>query len=211
MGWLSSLAKIGGLVAAPFSGGASLALTGLGSVGDVLGKQQEGKGAGMATQAGIQNQFDRNAIDLYGSQQGAQNSAADLDLKRKSYETQSRSSAGKEALIAMLLGDHKPTSISTPGIQSSTISGGMGDTIKNNPQILELLKSIAAKGTTDQATPMSFTGGNLVAAPKLTPLPKAGKSDGILNTIARIAQIAGGVGSLIKPKAGGNGDYGGEF
>ena len=201
MGILSTLAKIGGIAAAPFSGGASLALTGLGSVGDVLGGQQKGAAQGQISQAQLQQNQDRNALDLYGQQQGAQDKAGQLDLQRKAYDTTSRGAAGKQALLAMLLGDYKPSSVSVPGITPATFSGGMGESLKN-PQILELLKSIAAKGVTDQATPNQFTGGNLVQAPTLTPLPKQSKTSGILDTIARIAQIGGAVAPMFK-KGGG--------
>lgn len=202
----STLAKVGGIAAAPFSGGASLALTGLGSIGDVLGKQQAGQGQAMATQAGLTNSYDRNAIDLYGTAQGAQDKAAQLDLQRKAYDTQHRSSAGKEALIAMLMGDYKPSTVSVGGIPNAQISGGMGDTIKNNPQILALLQSIAEKAKTDQATPSTFTGGTLLAPPKQTPLPQTSKTDSILNTIARIAQIAGSVAPMFGKKSNEDGD-----
>jgi hypothetical protein len=175
------------------------AVTGLGGV---LGGQQKGAGDAMATQGQVQNQFDRNAIDSYGTAQGAQFTAADQDLKRKSYETQHRSSAGKEALLALLMGNHQPSSVSIAGIPQAQISGGMGETIKNNPQILELLKSIAAKGTADQAAPMSFTGGSILKPPTQTPLPQAGKSDSILNTIARIAQLAGSAAPMFKQGGG---------
>lgn len=200
MGILGTLAKLGGIAAAPFSGGASLALTALGGVGDVLGKQQGGAAQGRVTQAQLQQGQDRNALDLYGQQQSAQDKAAQLDLQRKAYDATSRSAAGKQALLAMLLGDYKPSSVSVPGITNATITGGMGETIKNNPQILELLKSIASKGTTDQATPNTFTGGTLVAPPTLTPLPQEGKSSKILDTIARIAQIGGAVGTSLPSK-----------
>jgi hypothetical protein len=197
MGILSSLLKIGGVVAAPFSGGASLGLTALGNMGSVLGKQQEGAGNAMATQAGLTNQFDRNAIDSYGTAQDAQFKAGQQDLDRKGYEAKHQSSAAKEALLAMLMQDYKPSSISTPGIPQSTVSGGMGDMLKS-PQILELLKSVAAKNSTAATAPMTFAGGNVLAPPKQTPLPQAGKSDGILNAIARIAQLAGTAAPLFK-------------
>src|SRR5262245_9670802 len=214
MGLLSTLAKIGGVAAAPFSGGASLALTALGGVGDVLGKQQAGAAQGQASQAALQQGQDRNAVDLYGQQQNAQDKAAQLDLQRKAYDTQSRSAAGKQALLAMLMSDYKPSQVSVPGVTNATVSGGMGDTIRNNPQILSLLKSIADKGVMDQATPNTFTGGDLVKAPTLTPLPQQSKTNSILNTIARIAQIGGAVAPMIPMGKGGGGpanpgDWGG--
>ena len=189
MGILSVLGKIGG------------SLLGLGGV---MGKQQEGAAKGAATQAQLQQGQDRNAVDLYQTQQGAQNQAGQLDLQRKSYDTSSRSAAGKQALLAMLMGDYHPSTVSVPGITNATFSGGMGESLKN-PQILALLKSIADKGVTDQATPNAFTGGEMVKAPTLTPLPQTGKGSSIMSTLARIAQIGGSVSPYLpaaKPKSG---------
>jgi hypothetical protein len=212
MGILSTLGSIASFVPLPGMGAVGKALQVAGSAGDVLGKQQEGAAKGQAAQAQIQQGQDRNAIDLYGQQQSAQDKAAQLDLQRKTYDTSSRSAAGKQALLAMLLGDYKPGQVSVPGVTNATLSGGMGETIKNNPQILELLKSIASKGVTDQATPNTYTGGDLVKAPTLTPLPQQSKTSSILDTIARIAQIGGSIapslGSKSKlPTSGG--DWGG--
>lgn len=201
MGILSTLGKIGAGIAAPFTGGASLAaIPAIDAIGGVLGKQQGGAATGRQQEALIGQSQDRNAIDLYGTQQSAQDKAAQLDLQRKGYDATSRSAAGKQALLAMLLGDYKPTQIDVPGIKSATISGGMGDTIRNNPQILELLRSIASKGVTDQATPNVFTGGEMVKAPTLTPLPQQGKGSKVLDAMARIAQIGGAVGSSLPPR-----------
>jgi hypothetical protein len=216
MGILSTLMKIGGIGAAPFTGGASLALTGLGGIGDVLGKQQAGAAKGMADTAAVTQAQDRNALNLYGTQQDAEFKAGQQDLQRKSYDTTHRSSAGKEALIAMLLGSNPSAGqVSVAGVPNAQISGGMGETIAKNPQILELLKSIAAKAQTDQATPSTFTGGNLVKPPSLTALPKPGKGSGILDAIARIAQIAGAVAPMFTKSGGSSslptngGDWGG--
>ena len=46
MNWLSLLGKVGGIAAAPFTGGASLiptVLSAAGDIGSVLGKQEAGK------------------------------------------------------------------------------------------------------------------------------------------------------------------------
>jgi len=204
MSILSTLMKVGGLAAAPFSGGASLALTGLGGIGDVLGKQQAGAAKGMADTAALTQSQDRNALNRYGTQQDAEFKAGQQDLQRKQYDTTHRSSAGKEALIAMLLGSNPfAGQVSVKGIPNAQIRGGMGDTIANNPEILKLLQSIAAKAQTDQATPSAFTGGNLVAPPSLTALPKPGKASGILDIISRIAQIGGAMAPMFTKKGGG--------
>ena len=88
MGVLSVLGKIAG---------------GLLGFGNVLGKQQEGEAKGQATQAQLQQGQDRNAVDLYGTQQNAQNQAGQLDLQRKGYENTNRSTTAKQALIAALV------------------------------------------------------------------------------------------------------------
>src|SRR5262245_37359946 len=214
MGILSTLGTIASFVPLPGMGAVGKALEVAGNAGDVLGKQQGAAAQGQAAQAQLQQGQDRNAIDLYGQQQNAQDKAAQLDLQRKAYDTQSRSAAGKQALLAMLMSDYKPSQVSVPGVTNATVSGGMGDTIRNNPQILSLLKSIADKGVMDQATPNTFTGGDLVKAPTLTPLPQQSKTNSILNTIARIAQIGGAVAPMIPMGKGGGGpanpgDWGG--
>lgn len=201
MGILSTLGKIAGFVPLPGMSAVGKGLEMAGNVGDVVGKQQAGEAEGQYKQALATQGQDRNALDLYGQQQSAQDKAAQLDLQRKSYDTTSRSSAGKQALLAMLMGDYHPQTVSVPGVTNATVSGGMGDALKN-PQILSLLKSIADKGVTDQATPSTFTGGSLVQAPTLTPLPQKSKTSSIMDTIARIAQIGGAVApGLPEPKA----------
>lgn len=202
MSWLSTLAKIGGIAAAPFSGGASLALTGLGSVGDVLGKQQAGAAAGNLAQANAQQAQDRNAVDLYQAQQAAQNQAAQTDLQRKQYETQNRSTTAKQALLAELLGNFQPTSVSVPGIQNANISGGLAASLKNTPGALQALQTLAQQAHTAQAAPVQFSGGQMVQAPSLTPLPQQPKGNGVLNAIAKIAQLAGATAPLFQKDNG---------
>lgn len=192
-------AAAGGATAAGGGGilstlGKLAASKGVSNAGNVLGKQQEGAAHGRIAEGQLGQSYDRNAIDLYGAQQGAQNQAAQLDLQRKDYDAKSRSAAGKQALLAMLMSDYRPSQVSVPGVTNAQLSGGMGETIKNNPAILSLLKSIADKGVTDQATPNTYTGGTVVPPPTLTPLPQEGKSGKILDTISRISQIYGAVG-----------------
>jgi hypothetical protein len=194
MGVLSVLGKIAGFVPLPGMNAIGKGLEMAGGVGDALGKQQQGAAQGRVAEAQLGQAQDRNALDRYGQMQGAQDKAAQLDLQRKAYDMSSRSSAGKQALLSMLMSNYKPSQVSVPGVTNATMTGGMGDALKN-PQILALLQSVANKGITDQATPNTFTGGNLVDAPNLTALPKQGKGSSILDTIARIAQIGGTIGS----------------
>ena len=202
MSFLSALGKIGGIVAAPFTGGASLIPTVLSSVGDVasvLGKQQQGKAAGKQQQE-IDNQArDRSAIDLYQAQQGAQNQAAQLDLQRKQYEQQAQAQAMKQALAGMLLGGGiTPTSIS-----GGKASGGLLASLNANPELLAALKGYGAKQQGAAMTPAAFSGGQLLQAPKLS-TPMQVDNGGFLSTLANIGQIAGAaspyVGEILKKK-----------
>ena len=120
MGWLDTIAKIGLIGAAPFTGGATLAaLPAVSAVSSVLGKQQEGKAQGAQAQAQAQQNQDRNALSLYQTQQGAENAAAQTDLQRKQYADAARSKAASQALMAALGGGGIPkTSIAVAGIQS---------------------------------------------------------------------------------------------
>ena len=191
MSWLSSLLNIGGIAAAPFTGGASLLATGLGAAGDiasVLGKQQQGAAQGRAAQEQANLSHDRNAIDLYQAQQAAQNQAGALDLQRKNFETASRTNDAKTALIGALLGGGvTPTSISPSGA-----SGGLLRSLNANPEALAALKTLGAKGAAAQQNPLQFTGGNMVPAPTLNPVQQIDKG-GFLSTLARIGEIAGAV------------------
>lgn len=213
MGLLSTLAKIGGVVAAPFSGGASLALTTLGGVSDVLGKQQQGAAQGRAAEAQAGMSRDRNAIDLYGTQQAAQDRAAQTDLQRKAFTTQDRGASAKQALLAALLGgDYQPSQVSVPGIKNATVSGGLAASLKNSPGALAAMQKLAQQaGAAQDAGPPQFTGGQLIQAPTMTPLPTQSGGSKFLDILARIGQVGGAVAPML-PKRGSAGDnnYGGD-
>jgi hypothetical protein len=198
MGWLSSLAKIGLVGAAPFTGGATLAaLPAVDAIGNVLGKQQQGQAQGQVSQAQLNQGQDRNAVDLYQAQQNAQNQAANTDLQRQQFGTTNRSTTAKQALIGALLGGKvAPTSIA-----NGKASGGLFQALQANPDALAAMKTLGTQGSTAQNTPLTFQGGNIVAPPTLTPLPEESKTNSVLDTISRIAQIAGAVGGAIPQKA----------
>lgn len=209
MGFLSGLGKIGGLIGgiagAPFTGGASLLPTILGGVGaasSVLGKQQEGKAAGANQQAQTQQAQDRNALALYQAQQQAQNTAAQTDLDRQRFASGEQGRNAKNALISALLGGGiAPTRVNVPGITPASISGGMLASLKNNPEALASLAMLKGQANTALEKGPSFTGGEMVKPPTLTPLPDLGKGNGFLNTLANIGQIAGSVSPFLKGSA----------
>lgn len=198
MGLLSSLLKIGGIAAAPFTGGASLLGTALGAAGDVagvLGKQEQGAATGRAAQAQADLSHDRNAIDLYQAAQNAQNQSGALDLQRKNFEAANRSNSAKQALIGALLGGGvTPTSISPSGA-----SGGLLRSLNGNPDALAALKMLGSQGASAQATPLQFTGGQVVPPPTLSQVPQI-DNGGFLSTLARIGEIAGAVSQYIQPR-----------
>lgn len=218
MGFWSTLGKIAKvaapIAAIPFTGGASAvglagslksALPGvLSAAGNVLGKQEAGKAEGAATQAGVTQAQDRNAINLYQAQQGAQNTAAQTDLQRKNYSDDARSRNAKQAMIAALLGGGGMESkVSVAGVPQASGTGGFMAALAKNPQALAALKELQAQSASKLANPDAFAGGESVKAPSLTGLPDTGKSSGFLSALSRGLQVAGGVGSALGGSGGG--------
>lgn len=198
MGIMSSLMKFGGLAAAPFTGGASLLATGagglldnVGKAGQVMGGQQGGANNARVAQGQLNQGQDRNALDRYQLQQGAQNSAGQLDLQRKGFETGNRSASAKQALIGALLGGNMaPTSFA-----GGKSSGGLMRALQANPDALQAMKTLGSQGSQAQNTPLSFTGGELMQAPKLSDVPKIDVGGGKLGTLTKIMQVLGAFGS----------------
>lgn len=199
MSFLSGLMKIGGAVAAPFTGGASLGLTGLGGALDKVGKagavaggQQSGANNARIAQGQLDLSRDRNVLDLYNSQQTAQNQAGQLDLQRKGFESSNRGTTAKQALIAALLGGGslQPTSIAG-GVRS----GGLLEALKH-PEAMAAMKTLGGQASEAQSTPLSFMGGQMIAPPTLSAPQKIDIGNkGIGNILTKIAQIAGAFGT----------------
>lgn len=185
MGFLNILGDIAGLLPIPGAGIAGDILKGVGSTSSVLGAQQQGKAKGAAAEAQLQSDRDRNAIALYNAQQQAQNQAAQTDLERQQFATNDRGQAARQALVGALLGGgYKGT---VPG---AAISSGLLKSLNGNPAALAAMNTLGQQGSTAQNTPLSFTGGSLVAPPTLSSLPNVSGS-GALSTIANIGQLAG--------------------
>lgn len=216
MSWLSTLAKIGGVVAAPFSGGASLALTAgggmldkiggaAGAAGQVMGAQQGGANNARIAQGQLNQGQDRNAIDLFQAQQAAQNTAAQTDLQRKGFESSNRSASAKQALIGALLGGGiTPTQIGPGGA-----SGGILRSLNANPEALAALKMLGSQGAAAQAMPLEFAGGKQMTAPTLSAVPKIDTGGGTMGTLQKIAQIFGAVSPYMHKGGGDDGEDGG--
>lgn len=168
----------------------------LGDLGSILGNQARGDAQGQVAQGQLDNAANSNLINLYRSQQDAQNQAAQLDLERQQFGTTNRGQTAKQALIGALLGGgYQPTHVSVPGIQTANIGGGLASSLLSNPQTRAAMQTLFSKANNAQNTPLSFTGGNLVNAPTLTPVTKiqtgaAGKTGGFLQDLAGIGKVA---------------------
>jgi hypothetical protein len=210
MSFLSGLMKIGGIAAAPFSGGASLALTGAGGLLDKVGKagavaggQQSGANNARIAQGQLDLARDRNVLDLYNSQQGAQFNAGQQDLARKNYELDSRNRNAKSMLIASLLNGGLPST----SIAGGKASGGLAEKLRTDPGAMTAMRNLTEQADKAQMAPMdwsksyTYNGGEMVAPPSLSAPQKIDLGNkGIGNILARIAQLAGAFGG------GGGGD-----
>lgn len=210
MSFLSSLLKIGGVVGAPFTGGASLALSGagglldnVGKAGAVAGGQQSGANNARVAQGQLDIGRDRNVLDLYNSQQGAQFTAGQQDLARKTFEMDARNRNAKSMLIASLLNGGMPAT----SVKGGQTSGGLADKLRTDPGAMTAMRNLSGQADLAQMAPMDWSrlyqhqGGNLVDAPMLSAPQKIDIGNkGIGNILTKIAQIAGAF--------GGNGDDG---
>ncbi len=128
MGFLSSLAKLGGAIAAPFTGGASLALSALGGIGDVMGSSA----AGAANQRAGENQQATNLYNAqsqnYGTQQSAilnlLNQMNNMQMERAQFGATSPQNYAQNALMGDRLANAQKVTISHPRANIPTISGG---------------------------------------------------------------------------------------
>jgi hypothetical protein len=173
-----------------------------GKAGSLIGAQQKGKAEGARETALVTQGQDRNAISRYEAEQRAQDEAARRDLDRQKYGSEEQGRNAKNALFSALLGGGMPrTSIDVPGIQSAKVSGGLLDALKNNPEALASLSMLKGQANKSLESGPTFTGGNLIKAPTLTPLPETGGAgNSFLNALSNIGQIVGGIEDPTKKK-----------
>ncbi len=202
MGFLSTLGKIAGVVT-PFIPGvgpaASLgmklaskvpsALSALGAVSQVGGKQSAGAAEGRIKEADLLQRADQLRNQQYGTQQGAESNAGQLDLQRKGFTEGARGSRAKQALLADMISGYQPTRVSVAGVKNADISGG--------PQIGEggrkAMAELSRQALLAQLTPDEFTGGKVLAPPSMSKLPQAGKLDTTRSVLSQIGQLGGAV------------------
>jgi hypothetical protein len=202
MSILSTLAKIGGVVAAPFSGGASLALTGMGTLGDILSKGAQGAASGRQQEALFQMQQDALRNQQYTTAQNAQTQAAQTDLARKGFTETARSSRAKQALVGDLLQNLQDVNINVPGIQTAQISGGLRPSAMGADSKASLAEMVR-QAILAQQTPDQFQGGQILAQPGVTALPQASGWEKLAGVLGTAGSLAGGLGSILPPTAQG--------
>lgn len=178
MGFWSALAKIGLGVAAPFTGGATLAgiplVDALSNTGQVAGSDAAAAAKGRLEQGQLQQGQDRNAISLYNDQ--FQN-----NLKAPS-------TLASQTARGDLMANLQPAQISgLPSyVKMPQISGGL------TPAALgPNTRSAGAALSRNALLQLASNKFNLPAAPSLTPLPDASGYDTFSKTLGRIGSYAG--------------------
>lgn len=215
MGLLSTLGKIGAGIAAPFTGGASLAaIPAIDAIGQVAGAA--GGGMGNARMNANQQALmqDRNKLDAYRAQQDAILQAlgmkergaldrANLDLNQRTFALNAPNVRGRQALFGSLLQNLQPVSMS--GIPSKvaakmpTISGGLSPAAlgPGARDFGALLQKVAMEGqqkgdTFDPIEKTDFMAG-LMEAPQLSQLKQAGFLEKLLGGIGLGGSLLGGI------------------
>lgn len=108
MGLFSNLTSIAGLVAAPFTGGASLGLTALGGLGSAATGAAKGAEADRASQANYGIQRDQLGLNAAATNEQALQQREQLELQRRKQALESGTSAFQNALRAATVSGFKP-------------------------------------------------------------------------------------------------------
>lgn len=228
MSFLSGLGKVlgigGSAVAAPFTGGASLAGLPaiLGTVGKVagaaapvLGGIAAGRSQGKQTEANLNQQQDQARQQLYqtlvNAQLGrynAQNNAAlglgSLNAQKAKFELDAPQQRFNQAMHGNYAANVQDVQANVPDKLKNylvTYSGGLRPSAFGEGgraagrQLADL--ATAAMGKDTFQIPEMATLPDMPAAPGLTPLPKAGAIDRILGIAGPAAGFAGALGGLL--------------
>lgn len=175
MGLLSMLGKLGAGIAAPFTGGASLAvIPALDAVGNVLGSGASSAAAGRRGDAETQ------------AYMNAANNRAQMDAASFNRDTEGQ--LMRRALMARMLGDTKP--VSDP-------RGARFQTRTMSPEFTDMLSRYG--GQADR----SVGSGDYKVTPMLSTLPKAGLLEKIGGVAGMAGGILGALqeaGRMAQPK-----------
>lgn len=174
------------------------AVSGLGSL---FGKGAQSSAEGRAKEADFLSRQDAIKSNQYNTAQDAQMQLANTDLARKQFSESARGGRGKQAAIADLLMNFKPTQVNVPGITPAQISGGLQLGEGGKAGMAELMKqALAAQLAGDK-----FEGGNILQAPGVSAIPKASGWEKTMGLLGTLGSIGGGIGAAFPGIGGGGG------
>jgi hypothetical protein len=166
-------------------------------LGGILGGGAKAAADSRMTEGELRSRQDNALTAQYGIGQDAQMDAGSLDLQRKNFTEDARGGRAKQAMLADLLMNFKPTSINVPGIQSAQISGGLQMGEGGRMAAGEMLKqALMAQLQGDK-----FEGGGILQAPGVQGIPKAGLLEKIGGIAGLAGAVAGGIGQIL-PRGG---------
>lgn len=200
MGLGSILGGIGSIVAAPFTGGTSLAWlpAAIGAGGAVADSLAAGRaqGRGAAAQANTQQQ--QQLLQALLAQEQANQNRANLDLNQRNFQLTAPNKRGSTAVLGDLLSRAQDVKI-TPraGLEKYVpqVTGGFKPS-NLSPETRQLGQSMTQNALTQQLKGDSFTNPPVqdFSQAKPLPLPQANGLDKFLSIAGPIAGIAGAVG-----------------
>lgn len=200
MGLLSILGKVGAGIAAPFTGGASLAAI---PAIDALGRVASGASKGSADQRASENQLalqqgqlaQGGARDQFSADLAGSNAAFQAALAKSNYGREGQDRQRKAQMLMSLLGGMGDASITpgNPAIASrmGTMSGGLRPSALGNKDALMSLLGQGDIAGPEYAAPTPY------AKPTAPNMQQAGKGEKILGGIGLGASL---LGSLRRPQ-----------
>jgi hypothetical protein len=177
-------------------------LAGAGLLGKFFGGAAKGAADGRKTQAELQRDQDAIRTAQYGTQQGAEMQAGNLDLSRKGFSENARGGRAKQAMIGDFLANWSPTSINVPGIKTASVSGGLQGALGEGGKAAGSLlnqQALMAMLNGDK-----FEGGKVLPTPGVTALPQPGKWEKTAGILGLLGGLGGTIGAAF-PQIGGGG------
>lgn len=206
MGFWSKLGKAALVaapyVAAPFTGGASLALAP--ATASIAGAAAKGRAQGRQAEAGVNQSQDQLALERARLEQSGLDTSIMQDLAQRKYQQETRSLNQNRAIRGGLLQGAKDVSITglPPGVTMGQISGGLRPSaITGKEQIGADMQREAMLALLNGETLPQI---KQAPIPQLTPLPQSNGVDDVLDWTALIGSI---LGSTVGGGSGGGGGW----
>lgn len=162
------------------------------SLGSILGGAGAGASRSRAEQNQLLSQRDQTEAHKYGTAQNAQMQLGNLDLQRKAFSEDAPLNRAKQAALADMLMNYTPRRVSVAGIPQAQISGGTSLGEGGRAGLAEMQKQALARLLAGRQGE-SFQGGQLLNAPRATPMQNAG----LLEKILGIGGLAGGLAGAV--------------